>query len=57
MVAEVLAWNLHRIVSHGKNGSPTTYSNQAGNFTPTQGSLRPHLPLGPSSSRRGVQWP
>ena len=31
MVAEVLAWNLHWIVSHGKNGSPTTKANQAGN--------------------------
>src|SRR5687768_7348946 len=30
MVAEVKAWNLHGIVSHGKNGSPTISPNQAG---------------------------
>ena len=32
MVSEVRPKNLHRIVSHGKNGSPTTLPKQAGSL-------------------------
>jgi len=31
------AWNLHRIVSHAKNGSPTTLSNQADSSLKNEG--------------------
>jgi hypothetical protein len=58
MVSEVKAWNLHGIVSHGKNGSPTTCPNQAGKLPQHQRhdySIFPGLGIVVRTARNGLK--
>src|SRR5215212_8557802 len=56
MVSEVRPKNPHRIVSHGKNGSPTGWPKQAGNLPQHQAHdhgifLRLRVVIGPPGNR------